>query len=132
MNGNTSLLLAVIGAVVLGLFAWPRIARAQQDPDAQVLAQLREAGSDLSKPHPIEFFLYAPTKEAAERLESKVRALHFQTKVQPAAQGSEWLVLATKSMILKVADLASVREKFTALAAAEKGVYDGWGTPVVK
>jgi hypothetical protein len=132
MNGNTSLLLVVLGAVVLGLFVWPRIARAQQDPDAQVLAQLKKAGSDLSKPHPIEFFLYVPTKEAAGRLESQVRALHFETKVQPAAQGSEWVVLATKSMVPKQADLVLVREKFTALAAAEKGEYDGWGTPVVK
>ena len=132
MNGNTSLLLVVLGAVVLGLFVWPRIVKAQQDPDAQVLAQLRKAGSDLSKPHPIEFFLYAPTKEAAQRLESQVRALHFETKVQPAAQGSQWLVLATKSMVPKQADLVLVRQQFTALAAAERGDYDGWGTPVVK
>ncbi|HTE39828.1 MAG TPA: ribonuclease E inhibitor RraB [Steroidobacteraceae bacterium] len=134
MNGNTSLLLVVLGAVpvVLSLFVWPRIARAQQDPDAQVLAQLRKAGSDLSKPHPIEFFLYVPTKEAAGRLESQVRALHFETKVRPAAQGSQWVVLATKSMVPKQADLVLVRQKFTALAAAEKGEYDGWGTPMVK
>jgi hypothetical protein len=132
MNGNTSLLLVVLIVVVLGLFVWPRIARAQQDPDAQVLAQLRKAGSDLSKPHPIEFFLYVPTKEAAQRLESQVRALHFETKVQAAAQGSQWLVLATKSMVPKQEDLVLVRQQFTALAAAEKGEYDGWGTPVVK
>ena len=132
MNGSSSLLLAVLGAVVLGLLVWPRIAKAQQDPDAQVLAQLRKAGSDLYKPHPIEFFLYAPTKEAAERLEQKVRALHFETKVQPSAQGSAWLVLATKSMLPNQADLVLLREQFTALAAAEKGEYDGWGTPVVK
>jgi len=132
MNGNTSFLLVVLGAVVLGLFVWPRIAKAQQDPDAQVLAQLRKAGSDLSKPHPIEFFLYVPTKEAAQKLESQVRALHFETKVQPAAQGSLWLVLATKSMVPKQADLILVRQQFAALAAVEKGEYDGWGTPVVK
>jgi hypothetical protein len=132
MNGSTSLLLVVLGAVALGFFVWPRIAKAQQDPDAQVLAQLRMAGPDLSKPHPIEFFLYAPTKEAAQRLESQVRALHFETKVQPAAQGSQWLVLATKSMVPKQADLVLVRQQFSALAAAEKGEYDGWGTPVVK
>ena len=129
MNGNTSLLLVVLSALVLGLLVWPRIAKAQQDPDAQVLAQ---AGSDLSKPHPTELFLYARTNEAAQRLESQVRALHFETKVQPAVQGSQWLALATKSMVPKQADLVLVRRQFTALAAAEKGEYDGWGTPVVK
>lgn len=131
MTGNTSLLIVLLGAVVLGVFLWPRVARAQQDPDAQVLVQLKKAGSDLSKPHPIEFFLYAPSKEAADRLASKVRVLHFDAKVEPAAQGSQWLVLATKSMVPTQADLVSIREQFTALATAEKGEYDGWGTPVV-
>lgn len=107
MNGSSSLLLSVLGAVVLGFLGLPRIAKAQQDPDAQVLAQLRKAGSDLSKPHPIEFFLYAPTREAAERLEQKIRALHFETKVQPSAQGTDWLVLATKSMLPKQASVCA-------------------------
>ena len=99
MNGNTSLLLVILGAVVLGLFAWPRIARAQQDPDARVLAQLRKAGSDLSKPHAIEFFLYVPTREAAERLASKLRTIKFETKVAASPQADHWLVSATKSMV---------------------------------
>ena len=132
MNGNTSLLLVVLGAVVLGLFAWPRIARAQQDPDAQVLAQLRKAGSDLSKPHPIEFFLYVPTQEAAERLASKLRTIKFETKVAASLQADRWLVSATKSMVPDEAELMAIRKVFTALATAEKGEYDGWGTPVVK
>ncbi len=131
MTGNTSLLVLLCGVVALGSFLWPRIARAQQDPDAQVLAQLKKAGSDLSKLHPIEFFLYASTKEAADRLAAKVKALHFETKVEPAAQGSRWLVLATKLMVPKHADLVLIREQFAALALAEKGEYDGWGTPVV-
>jgi hypothetical protein len=131
MNGHTSLIVLLLGAIVLGFFLWPRIARAQQDADAEVLAQLKKAGSDLSKPHPIEFFLYAPTKEAAERLASKVKALHFETRVEPSAQGPQWLVLATRSMVPKQADLVLIRDQFTALASAEKGDYDGWGTPVV-
>ena len=131
MNGNTSFLVLLLGAVVLGLFLWPRVAKAQQDPDAQVLVQLKRAGSDLSKPHAIEFFLYAPTKEAADRLASRIKALNFEAKVEPAAQGSQWAVLATRSMVPKHADLVLIRQQFTALASAEKGEYDGWGTPVV-
>lgn len=38
----------------------------QNDPDQQVLDQLKAAGSDLSKPHKIEFFLYFPSKEKAD------------------------------------------------------------------
>jgi hypothetical protein len=36
------------------------------DLDQAVLVQLRKAGSDLSKPHNIEFFLYFPTRSVAE------------------------------------------------------------------
>jgi regulator of RNase E activity RraB len=132
MNGSSSLLVLLLGAILLGLIAWPRIARARQDPDAQVIAQLRKAGSDLSKPHPIEFFLYVSTREAADRLASKVHELRFEVEVKPAAQGPQWLVLATKSLVPTEASLAAVRKQFTALAAAESGDYDGWGTPVVK
>ena len=132
MNGNSSFAVLLLGAVVLGLLLWPRIVKAQQGPDAQVIAQLKKAGSDLSKPHPIEFFLYVPTREAADRLAAKVRESHFRAEVKPAAQGSEWLVLATKSLVPTVANLVEVRNQFTALAVAEKGEYDGWGTPVVK
>ncbi|MEQ1934899.1 MAG: ribonuclease E inhibitor RraB, partial [Fimbriimonadaceae bacterium] len=36
-----------------------------EGPDDEVLAQLKLAGSDLSKPHMVEFFLYLPTRESA-------------------------------------------------------------------
>jgi hypothetical protein len=35
------------------------------DKDAQVLAQLRAAGSNVEKPHQLEFFFYLPTQEKA-------------------------------------------------------------------
>ena len=132
MSGNSGLFVLLLGVIGVSLIAWPRIAKAQQDPDSQVIAQLRMAGSDLSKPHPIEFFLYVPTREAAERVGSRLRALNFEANVTPAAQGPEWLVLATKLMRPEKAELVRLRKVFGELVAAEKGQYDGWGTPVVK
>ena len=132
MNGNYGSLVVLICIVTAAIFVWPRIARAQQGLDAQVIAQLQQAGSDLSKPHPIEFFLYVPTHEAAERLASKIRGLNFDAKVAPAAKGSDWAVLATRSMIPAEPELAQLRKTFVALAAAEHGTYDGWGTEVVE
>jgi hypothetical protein len=64
-------------------------------------------------------------------LASKVKALHFETKVDAAAKGSQWVVLATKLMVPKQTDLVLIRQQFTALALTEKGDYDGWGSPVV-
>jgi regulator of ribonuclease activity B len=103
------------------------------DPDLAVLEQLRKAGSDLTKPHSPEFFLYlpaeAPAREAARRLEAE----GYAVKVEPGAQGSgQWLCRATRSLVPRHATLAAIRVRLRALAAELGGEYDGWGTPVVK
>jgi hypothetical protein len=131
MSGTITIVL-LLGAIAVGVLILPRIVRAQSGPDAQVINQLRKAGSELSKPHPIEFFLYVPTPEAAERLATKLRKIQFETNVKASPQAAQWLVSATKSMAPDVAELVAIRKVFTALAAAENGGYDGWGTPVVK
>jgi hypothetical protein len=124
----------VVGIVaVAGLVAFVRVAHAQGGPDAQVITQLKQAGSNISKPHPIEFYIYVPSKEAAERVAVKVRALGCGIKrMDPAASGPGWLVLATKSMVPVEADLSKLRKHFDAIAKAEKGEYDGWETEVIK
>ncbi len=45
--------------MILGIFQFLGLAK-KADPDQMVLDQLRKAGSDLSKPHKIDFFLYFP------------------------------------------------------------------------
>jgi len=58
---------AVIAAVLAGLRFMGRAAA----PDVRVLSQLRQAGSDLRKPHPIEFYLcFRPRKHATESSQS--------------------------------------------------------------
>jgi hypothetical protein len=50
----------LVVALVGGIFSrWRK--KEEPDLDQQVLDQLKKAGSDLSKPHNIEFFLYFPT-----------------------------------------------------------------------
>ena len=120
------------GVLLLGAGEfWTRNAQAQASPDAKVLAQLKQAGSNLEKLHPIEFFLYFPSSEAAERAAAKVRDSGFAAIVKRAAKGSEFLVLATKTMVPTEAELINIRKEFGALTRVEKGEYDGWGTPIV-
>jgi len=54
------------------------------DLDQAVLVQLRKAGSDLSKPHNIEFFLYFPTRSVAEMAASPIRDAGFEVEVKRA------------------------------------------------
>jgi Regulator of ribonuclease activity B len=129
----TTSVIVVIAVVVLGAAYLFFRGGGEAAPDVGVLSQLRQAGSDLSKPHAIEFFMYFPNEASANSVASKLQSEGFSVKVSPSASGeSEWLALATKSMVPAVAELVRLRGKLTAMSVAEKGTYDGWGTPVVK
>jgi regulator of RNase E activity RraB len=105
---------------------------AKADLDESVLVQLRKAGSDLSKPHNVEFFLYFPTKSIADEASVPIRSAGFEVDVKKAAEDDTWLCLATKEMVPHLPDLQRIRHDFVALASPMKGQYDGWGTQVVK
>ena len=102
------------------------------DLDAAVLAQLRKAGSNLSKPHKIEFFLYFPSEAVANEAGARAKQAGFDVDVRRAAKGPDWLCFATKTMVPQLAALQRIRREFDALAASLGGEYDGWGTGVVK
>lgn len=102
------------------------------DLDESVLIQLKKAGSDLSIPHNIEFFLYFPTESVTEQAASRIRNEGFHVNVQRGAKGDAWLCLATKTVVPELLSLQKIRKDFDSLADSLNGEYDGWGTPVVK
>jgi regulator of RNase E activity RraB len=104
----------------------------KRDPNKDVLAQLVKAGSNLSKPHNVEFFLYFPSQTAAEQAASNLRDDGFQVQVDTAAQGNDWLCLATKTMAPELSALRKISEDLENLAESLAGNYDGWGTEVEK
>jgi len=86
------------------------------DLDRSVILQLRKAGSDLSKPHNLEFFVYFPTQSLAEQAALTMRNAEFQVDVSTVAQGDNWLCLATKTMVPVLPDLQKIRQDFVALS----------------
>jgi hypothetical protein len=117
---------------VIAALLSPQFSLAEQGPDGRVIEQLKKAGANLDKPHPIEFFFYFPTQDRAERIASRLRRDGYTATFNRAAKGQNWVVQATKEMIPNEIALNKLRKKFEAIAADEKGEYDGWGTPVVK
>jgi hypothetical protein len=101
-------------------------------PDGKVIQQLQAAGSNLSKPHPIEFFLYAPTKEAAQEIGDSIAKDGFNLKIDKSATDDSWLVVAVRDMIPNEKKLMQIRVKFQQVASSGGGEYDGWGTPIVE
>ncbi len=99
--------------------------------DCKTLVQLAKAGSDLKKPHEIDFFFYFPTQDQAKKAAPKLAALGLSTKIDRAAKGSNWVIHGNKTMVPSEAELQRLRRYFDEIAAAQGGDYDGWGAEVV-
>lgn len=131
-------LTVLIAIGLLGVFLLLRGGRAArqtvehvpQDGDAATLDELAHAGSDLTREHNIEFYLYLPEQADAETVADQLRDEGFAVEVTRAAEDTAWLCLAQRKMIPDMAGLRRYRERFTDLAESHNGEYDGWGTEV--
>jgi hypothetical protein len=102
-----------------------------KDPDQRVLDQLRRAGSDLSKPHDVDFFLYFPSQVAAETARDRMTANGFVVVIGPNDDGS-WTCQGTKTMVPMHAAIVGAGRFLNDLAVELSGDYDGWGAAVVE
>ncbi|MDQ3010202.1 MAG: ribonuclease E inhibitor RraB [Acidobacteriota bacterium] len=102
------------------------------DDDRVVLQQLREAGSDLSKPHQIEFYLYFPTEEAAGKAAGKLEAEGFEGEMRRAPDLTRWMCLVTQQMVPELSKIAALKRRLAKLAQESGGDYDGWETNIEK
>ena len=101
------------------------------DPDAGVLHQLRQSGSDLTEPTHVLFYLYTPTEAAARRIAARGADGVLTADVRPAASDDgTWLCLIEGMLVPSLTVIRQYREKFEALAADEGGEYDGWEAAV--
>ena len=126
--GRNIFLSAVLLMGLFNLFGCSK----KPDLDESVLIQLKKAGSDLSKTHKIEFFLYFPTQAKAEQAAQQIKASSFNVEVKQAAQGNDWLCYTTKAMVPDLVALQKIRKDFDSIAASLGGQSDGWGTGVEK
>jgi regulator of RNase E activity RraB len=131
MTGSIPALLAVSTVGLGGIFSrWQK--KQEPDPDQQVLDQLKMAGSDLSKPHNVEFFLYFPSENVAQRAADAIRAEVHAVRVRRGGDTSAWLCFASKQMVPRPEELVRLRNRFNEVARKYDGEYDGWGTEVVE
>jgi regulator of RNase E activity RraB len=111
---------------------WGRPKEPDPDLDEAVISRLRKVGSNISKSHKIEFFLYFPSQASADQAAAHIRDSGFQVNVERSAQGDDWLCFAVKSMAPDLTTLQNIRKDFEQLAVSLNGKYDGWGTEVEK
>ena len=98
--------------------------------DQKTIEQLRTAGSDLSKAHSIEFYLYVPSEKDAQDAAATLQTNEFNTVIRSGARGKNWLCLAQKRMTPTIENLTNARQLFAGLATRYRGKYDGWKASV--
>jgi regulator of RNase E activity RraB len=98
----------------------------------QIIEQLRGVGSDLSKPHLIDFYFYFPTIEIAERAARELQKKSLQTEIQEGADGENWLCLASAMFLPSEIELTQLGSYFGDLADSLGGEFDGWETEVLE
>jgi hypothetical protein len=101
-----------------------------QDGNAAVLAQLEDAGSDLSKPHPLEFTLYFPTRDAAMAALPELQAQGYSSGLYDKEEG-QFRVVAVREAVPTPDAIDGFEAQVQAIAAAHGGEYDGWGSAIV-
>ncbi len=127
-----SIFVAACAASVALMFFARRAKQRAMSVDGRVIEHLRLAGSDLTRPHSVEFFFYFPTQDAANRVAAQLGQFGLTSRVERAEHGDEWAVLATKSMVPTDVAMTELRAAFAPLSAAEGGTYDGWGSSTVR
>lgn len=99
--------------------------------DQSTLDALQEAGSDLSKVHPFDFYFYHDEQLGAQQLCTELREMGFQVTVRAGTIEGEWLCLATLSMVPSIDRLTELNSDFNGLIDQYGGEYDGWETIVI-
>ena len=100
------------------------------EADAQTLGALRDAGADLTRPTEVNYYLYFPTRAAAERAAASARTPEFTAEVSEGADGESWLCLATAQMVPSESAIRAATTRLKALAESLGGDYDGWEAAV--
>ncbi len=130
--GNWAIYALVLLIVAVVVFLIARRATPRKASDAQVIEQLRNAGSDLSRPHNIAFRFYFPSGRFAERVTATLRGDGFQVSTQEVVQGHQYVVRANRLLVPLLSELQSLRSRFDELANRGGGIYEGWSAEVVK
>ncbi len=98
------------------------------DADGDALRRLQKSGSDLRKPHDIDFYLIFARKEGAQEAGAAAQQEGFRVQVRQLDDGDGWDCCCTKSMVPTYPAITRTEDDLDAIARSSGGHADGWGT----
>jgi len=97
------------------------------DPDQLQIDQLAKDGIDMSKPQRTIFTLHFSDVDGASKGCVSVYGKKFDVESdRPEKAGEKWTCTAKKTLVPELKVLRKIRRDFDAIAAANRGSYDGW------
>jgi hypothetical protein len=103
--------------------------------DRATLNALKEAGSDLSKPHLIEHLLFLPSEIAGRDAAAVLVDRGYNVELHPPEDDWHpdfWQLQATKSIVPTWSNIREMRRQIEDVTGPSGGDYDGWGAQGVK
>ncbi|MEE1131485.1 MAG: ribonuclease E inhibitor RraB [Caryophanon sp.] len=97
-----------------------------QDEDGLVLQELQDEGVDFTVLHDIDFFVGAPSEQAANSIKAAIEEAEFSAEVAFDEEVDTWTVFVYVSTYLDYDVLKEIQETLDALAKPLDGFYDGW------
>lgn len=101
------------------------------DRDYKVIKALKQAGSDISKPHKIDFFLDFQSPEEASPVARAMRSDGFEVKVFKNSDETV-TIEAKKNLAPTFKTMHNITKKLKELTDRHGGKYDGWGAEIVR
>ena len=107
--------------------------------DRDVIAQLKNNGSDVTKPVDVVYYLYIPSFTDAIELARRSSVAGYRTSIEAplgklpnGTEEKRYSVVAHKRMIPSLANARRARAFFQPLAHRFHGEYDGWEAAVTR
>lgn len=124
--------LSLLSLAALVALATPRSnSEDMMSSDAETLKALAEAGSDLTKSHLIDHWIFFQDESGARAAAKDLVSSGFVlVSLDKDPENSEWRLLARKEMVPHLKDIEKTSAFFEVLARRNNGDYDGWETQV--
>ena len=94
-------------------------------PNSKVLEILAEHASPGSS-HRVFHYLYFPDRAKSASAAKELQTLNFETEEKPAAQGTDWLVLAWQELVPTENTIEKLWSAMEEFAEGAGGAYDGY------
>lgn len=103
----------------------------KKDRDALVIKALKDNGSNLKKPHNIDFNFDFTAFEQAAPVAQALDKDGFEVKMFENDDGT-FTIEAKKTLAPDLKVMRELTKQFNFLTDKHGGVYDGWGTEIVE